>query len=349
MSDPRHQASWADLDHAGFVARRAALLDQGWTGIDAGITDLYGVMARLDPVRFGPMAPSNHRQAPYRCHLAEAFLDYLHLAPADFKPHALISQGVRHSLSLVLQARPHSTWWLPGDVYPVYAQLAAQADVAPLAYAARTGLPWAALHATRGWTLLVCNPLKPWSTRLPAEDWEALVEVAKRQKGVVLVDAAYDLDQLQRFPSHVDNPVAFLGSLSKGWLLPYRGGLVLAGADLAAAWRPVFSAASKDEQRTREAFAAITAHVHRPSQVQMTVEASRARLLEALVQRQVPIDHAEGYWVSSPMTHEELLTRGVLSIPPSVFTSAWSGSVLSSLGCLSEDGASSCRPRHAQV
>lgn len=328
---------WSGLDFTAFAQQRHALLAHGGF-VDAGETGLYRVLPAHDPERFAALAPSAHPKAPYRCHLAEGFLDYLGLPRENYKPRTLVSQGVRYSLSLIFRqlasVPDRLRLWLPSDVYPVYGQLAQETGVDFDTYAARAGIPWERLEHHFGWCLLVCDPLKPWGTRLSAPDWDRIVDLARATDSLVLIDGAYDLALSPALRAHLDAeaPIAFLGSLSKGWLAPLRGGVVVANTATTHAWRPFFQQASKNEVMTREAYAALTDVLDRPAEVAVVVNDARSRLLTKMRQMGVVVkDPGHGYFVVSDLSPETWWTKGVLAIPPSVFGSAGSGSVLSAL------------------
>ena len=327
------------LDFEAFGGLRLRLLRDFPSVLDAANTSLYRTLPGISPHRFAPIPPSVEDRAAYRCHLAEAMLEHLGFEVADWRSQALVSQGVRSSLAL-LWSQPDvrsRKMWLPTDVYPVYQALATEAGVDLKGYEARLGLPWDALAHTRQWCVLVCDPLKPWGASAPAQDLDKLVGLAKAQDGLVLVDGAYAPDPSPKLRALLRNraPLAWLWSLSKGWLIPYRAGLVLTSPSLANAWRPAFSQSQKSERALREAYAALSEFPSRPAHVRALVDSSRERLFDRLADnaRQVR-DPGHGYFLASDLTPEQWWERGVLAIPSSVFGSAHPGSVLSSLGAL---------------
>lgn len=310
---------------------------QQWAGqvaVDAAETHLYASLPRWRPNDFPALAPSLDAQSPYRCHLAEAFRRHLGLPEATYARRTLVSQGVRHSLSLIL---PH---WagrrgvlIPSDVYPVYAALARAAGIEPERYAAQKGVPWDRLARHQGWVLLVCDPLKPWGTRLSPTALDRLMDLARRQAGTVLLDAAYDLALAPTLRRHVDEeaPVAFLGSLSKGWLLPQRGGVVVTSTSLADLWRARFRQAPKDEVGTRLAFTALVEHPDYPLRVRAALETLNRPRVQDLRGRGMPLDGVSGYFGHSSWSPETAWQHGVLALPPSVFGSWDEGCIVSTL------------------
>jgi histidinol-phosphate/aromatic aminotransferase/cobyric acid decarboxylase-like protein len=330
-----HAPSFSGLDFTSYAQLRKQLLVQGGF-LDCGQTNVYRALAQRDPEQFGLIAPSQDPQASYRCHLAEQFRHYLGLDDIAYASRCLISHGVRHSLSLIfssLAAQTDTTLILPRDVYPVYAQLAQQAGIDFDGYEARTGLPWHRLNTTRDWTLLVCDPLKPWGSYLGIQEIDRLVQVAIQQGGTLLIDAAYDIHLAPIWRDHLDAdaPIAFLASLSKGWLLPGHGGLVVTSDFLANTWREVFQSAEKDLTKFQVAFAALSEHRTRIVQVSKTVGLLRGTLVNAMKDRRIPLSQHAGYFAISPLSCSALWEQGVLGIPPLVFGSSYTGSVLSAL------------------
>lgn len=338
---------WSGLRFAEYEQQRRAMLALAPPHLlDGGETNLYRTLARHDPQRFGPVAPSADPKSGYRCHVAEAFLDRLGWDPAAFASRSLVSQGVRHSLALIFgwAATERVTAVLPSDVYPVYEALAAESGVVFSSYEARRGLPWAHLESHRHWGLLVCDPLKPWGGALSAPEWRRLLALAHATQSQVWVDGAYSLmpsapvrASLTRTP---DAPLAFLGSLSKGWLTPGCAGVVISSPALANQWRSAFQGAPKQEGRLREALACLTRYSARPDRVEAVVTHARHALLDRLKERGIPaVAPGQGYFVVSPMAPADVWRRGVLPIPGSVFgSSAANLSVISALGWVGQGG-----------
>lgn len=304
-------------DFAAFSSRRSRVLATRPAVLDLSDTNLYRALA------FPPIPPSTHAEAPYRCHLAERFLDRLGL-PQALKPRTSISHGVRRSLAAIFAwlAAEGKTVGIPGDVYPVYLDLARQAGVRHLCWDTRP--PLDEVDA-----LLVCEPAKPWGHALSSEAADALIRWGRW----VFLDSAYATPPTEQALRLVDAGVGvLLASLSKGWLLPDHGGLCLAPAPLALHLRPHFQALPKDEGKLRIAYAALTEHPQRPDQVAARLAAAAARL-DALsrARPELRIGPTRGYFAVSERSAAELLEDGVLALPASVFGSTSGGSVVTSL------------------
>ncbi len=326
------------LNYAEYALLRNEILSKeryvaGLVLVDAGQTNLYKTLAAKDPRRFGMINPSLEDKAQYRCHLGELFLDRLHLSRQDYKPKTLVSHGVRHSLSLIFKSIKQEGKYglvLPADVYPVYLTLADESGLTYQTYHARTGLPWEYLEGNEGWCLLVCNPLKPWGGQITNDEWDRLVALAITQQGVVVVDGAYDLNLPSGLRHHLDEdaPVAFMGSLSKGWLSPLRGGVVVTNRQLADVWRMNFQKSAKEEGHLREAFAALNDHPGRPFTVDTVVNAARHKLIKLLNERGLSAhDPGHGYFVVINATAQEAWEKGVLAIPDTAFGQAQKESI----------------------
>lgn len=315
------------MNHDDFLVRRNHLRASRPELIDLSELNLYRSLAP----HFGPIEPSTHAEAPWRCHVAERYLEVLDL-PAQLKSRAQVSHGVRRSLRALfgLLARRDAVVGVPGDVYPVYLQLAAEAGVTVSAYQARLGLPdLAGLDA-----VLVCDPLKPWGGQLSAAEGARLTSwVQADASRLVIIDSAY---------ATPPNPVALqlmhaqlavlLVSLSKGWLVPDHAGLCLVPEAWQRATREAFSQLPKDEVKVRVGYAALTTHVARPRAVAEVLKSRAARLDEFAAAR--PALRAErciGYFAVSACSFDDLLAQGVLGVPASVFGGPESLTVLSSL------------------
>jgi aspartate/methionine/tyrosine aminotransferase len=298
--------------------------------LDAGETNLYRTLSALG-AQYTPILPSTDPHALYRCHLAERFSDAL-IGDASLKKNLLITEGVRHGLGLL--APGIAQLIVPSDVYPLYQQLSPART-----YDARAGLPWEILRACKKWHLLVCDPLKPWGGEISPAQWDELSSLAQQQQGTILVDGAYRMRPsaaCMHLALQTDR-VLFLGSLSKGWLMPGVAGFVLGSSQALDPWRRLLAGAAKDGVKVACGYRALTDYPKRPACVQDAITSASAQAVKALHGRGLEGVRFNGYFAYVPLSNEKLLERGVLAVPPSVFGSEASGSVISSLTFIKEE------------
>lgn len=293
--------------------------------MDGGCTTFYKHLAEMDPVRFGPIASSINPKAIYRCHVAEEFLRHMHLDESTYKPRTLITHGVRASLQAIFQhwAKEDRLVFLPKDVYPVYLELAQQAQLRVQMYAQSKDLPWGMLEKSfQPWGLLVCTPLKPWGGRIDSQQLERLMCLAEN-KGQVILDGAYQLqpDPWVEQALNQEKPLAFLGSLSKGWLSPWKAGIVIGPRTWIDDWRSAFQQLPKNTESFAQAFAALTEYAHRPQDVLNFVDQKRTMVVDYFKEKGIPVIGSEGYFLTTSESIENLLEQNILAIPPSVFGS----------------------------
>lgn len=311
------------ITHEAFTTLRQRLRAERPGLVDCGELNLYRSLA--GSMRFPPIAPSSHAEAPYRCHLAERFLAHLQL-PAEWKSRTHVTHGVRRSLRALFEvfARDGLRVAIPSDVYPVYLQLAREAGVT---FTTFTRFPQE-LEACDA--VLVCEPAKPWGTTLTADQLTRLSRSGK----LVVLDSAYATPPTRGALQLVnDGSAMLLSSLSKGWLIPDHGGVCITPpGDWFERTRGAFTALPKDTQKLRIAYAALTEHATRPHDVAAEL-AARARLLDELTAARPELNATQvhGYFAVSARTFDELLELGVLGVPASVFGSTEPLTILSSL------------------
>ncbi|MEU8972355.1 aminotransferase class I/II-fold pyridoxal phosphate-dependent enzyme [Streptomyces monashensis] len=306
--------------------------------LDAAETNVYGALA---PMRPGPSADMS---TVHRCDLARAWLRRFEL-PEDRSGHAMVCRGVRHGLGVVfhwlraVQAR----LWLPGDVYPVYFELARAAGLAPASYPT---LPAPALPTSpaddRPEYLLLANPSKPLGRYLSDAECAAVMSWLRASpRRHLLIDSVYDLGAPFAVSTRrlLDTGRAvLLHSVTKGWLWPRTFGVVLLGpahAELAEAFR----ADPPSPAQLRLADRLLTEHGDVPRQVADELAVRAERLFERLpdeVLGAIPTASrtCPGNYFFPVEIPAETLRReyGVLAVPVGVFgESSWSGSVLTSL------------------
>lgn len=288
-------------------------------GLDAGNSCVYEWAGRWPQESVQEVDRARHR-----CHLAEAWLEHLGLANMD-KTNVLMGQGVRYSLGIMMeQDRADRTLLRPDDVYPQYARIQHGSGMEGEVYSARLGLPWERMERKRKWSLLVCDPLKPWGGRLDDEQWSRLIELAARQNGCVWIDGAY-----ARIPPGVvveameqGCPVVWMGSLSKFWLRPKILGGVLGHRSVLERWKDAFRSQEKDIGKLSLGWELLRNHPNRPDEVEQISAKARARLLGRLDERGLGMgvkDPGHGYMLRHEFSASTLIQEGVLALPESVF------------------------------
>jgi aspartate/methionine/tyrosine aminotransferase len=321
------------MDYVQFKARRAELCAGDSTLLDLSEMNLYRSLPAAFTGEFLAIEPSSDGRALHRCYLRDLMLESLEFEHS-LRSRLLISHGVRRSLGALFQtlAERGQSVLIPSDVYPVYFEIAHRAGVRFGEYRARQGIPGFTMMESHD-AVLVCDPLKPWGGSMSPADCELLRQWASHGSRLVIVDGAYSFRPSEHVRKLVrESSCALLGSLSKGWLIPDHAGYCL----IAEAWKdvvqPAFVALAKDEQRLRVSFEALEKHAARPA-------VARERLLElagAFGERMrvlgIQTSQVHGYFATTSLGFDELLGKGCMGMPASVFGASGSdGCVLSTL------------------
>ncbi|MER7752413.1 aminotransferase class I/II-fold pyridoxal phosphate-dependent enzyme [Kitasatospora sp. NPDC097643] len=306
--------------------------------LDAAETNVYRALAPLRP------EPPVGTSTVYRCDLARTWLRRFEL-PEEWSRRAMVCRGVRHGLGVVFPwlRAVRARLWLPGDVYPVYFELARAAGLAPASYPT---LPAPALPGSpaddRPEYLLLTNPSKPLGRYLSDAECAALISwLRESPRRHLLIDSVYDLGAPFAAGTRrlLDTGRAvLLHSVTKGWLWPRTFGVVLLGAEhteLAEAFRA--DPPAPDQLRLADRL--LTEHGDVPRQVADELAARAERLFDRLpgeVLGAIPAASriSPGNYFFPVDIPAETLRReyGVLAVPVGVFgESTWSGSVLTSL------------------
>ncbi|WP_035804733.1 aminotransferase class I/II-fold pyridoxal phosphate-dependent enzyme [Kitasatospora mediocidica] len=306
--------------------------------LDAAETNVYRALAALRP------QPPAELSTVHRCDLARAWLRRFEL-PQEWSGRAMVCRGVRHGLGVVfnrlraVQAR----LWLPGDVYPVYFELARAAGLTPTSYPT---LPAPVLPTSpaddRPEYLLLANPSKPLGRYLSDAECAAVMAwLRESPHRRLLIDSVYDLGTPFAAGTRrlLDTGRAvLLHSVTKGWLWPRTFGVVLLGPaqpELATAFR----ADPPTPAQLNLAARLLTEHTDVPRQVVAELAARAQRLFERLpaeVLGAIPLASRTcpgNYFFPVDIPAQTLQHEyGVLAIPVGVFgESNWSGSILTSL------------------
>ncbi|HYI02533.1 hypothetical protein [Hyalangium sp.] len=244
----------------------------------------------------------------------------------------LFGRGVRDLLRALFQnfAREGRVLHAPSDVYPVYHALAASAGlpVHPFPTCPIPELPAQAPEASPE-VLLIPEPLVPLGRFLSDVEVQGLEAwLGADPRRLVVLDAVYTF--APRFSGGTERllrtgQALLVHSLAKGHLTPDLAGFALVPGAVA---RKVEGAELPplEPSALRQACFLLERHPDLPSRVQARFDEQWSRVREAL--GPLPFDIPRtGYFTTSEHGFEELLARGWLAVPGSVFgplESRWS-------------------------
>ena len=300
--------------------------------LDCAETNLYRSLAPLQPKP--DVSHTDH--SVHRCDLARAWLARYGFSTNDSR-RTLVCRGVRHALALIFQelARDDATLWIPGDVYPVYLELARDAGIEPRSFVT---LPEPKIPTTHGngsaEYLLITNPLKPLGRFLTDEECTTLTDwLDASPHRHLLMDCVYDLGA----PFHATTQrlqgtgrAILLHSVTKGWLWPKTFGVALLGegqSQFESAFRN--DSPAPDQLRLAQQF--LSTDTNCPSQVIAALQ-SRAQKMFAMlpdsVRKSLVLEPASlspsCYFFPVGIQAEELSRlHRLLAIPSSVFGADW--------------------------
>ena len=328
------------MNFAAFQLWREHCLRANPNLLDCAETNLYRSLASMQPK---PDASDTDRSV-HRCDLARAWLARYGFSANDSR-RALVSRGVRHALTLIFQklARSDAMLWIPGDVYPVYLELARAAGIEPWFF---TTLPEPKIPANQPngnpEYLLITNPWKPLGRYLTDKECDALAYwLDASPQRHLLMDCVYDL----RAPFHATTQklqrtgrAILLHSVTKGWLWPKTFGVTLIG-ESHSQFESAFRNDSPAPNQLRLAQRFLSTDTNCPSHVIAALQ-SRAQkmftMLPDLVRKSLLLDSVclspSCYFFPVGIRAEELLRlHRLLAIPSSLFGADWDGSILTSL------------------
>jgi aspartate/methionine/tyrosine aminotransferase len=303
-------------------------------------TNLYRALALLQP----KSTISDPDRPVHRCDLARAWLRRYDFEEKESR-RALICKGVRHALGLIFRelAESGAEIWIPGDVYPVYLQLARDAGIEPLQFTTMPELKLPCTHAEgRLAYMLVTNPWKPLGRFLTDAESQSLTAWLNATPGRhLLLDCVYDFG----VPFHSTTRrlwdtgrTILLHSITKGWLWPKTFGVALIDKEHTHL-ESVFRREPPSPEHLALAENLFSDDAAVPSQIVSALGTRKNNLLNSLpasTRSRLLLDPgclAPGcYFFSVGIRHEELLRQHrILAVPASAFGADWEGSVLTSL------------------
>lgn len=314
------------MEFAQFMAMRAQILAQPDAPLDAAETRVTQALRELIP----PAGQLNLPPKAHRCHLAEFWLAHYQL-PAGYKTRALICKGVRHSLSLLFKAwaLEDKTVLLPGDVYPVYGQLAQAAGLRHHHYPLFPQAGWQSASHAEADVILITNPAKPRASALSSNEVSALASwLAQNPQRRVVIDAVYNFQaplDAATLALLAGGQTMVLHSLSKSWLHPLVMGVALIPRQDIERYTALFRAESPGQAQLQLAHALLNDAAQFPATLVQELAQRRHNLQAALLARGCSLNlpaSVPAYLFAAETGFEEMLNQHrILALPLSVFGS----------------------------
>lgn len=274
----------------------------------------------------------------HRCHLVEDWLSHFSL-PENFKNFIGVSEGVRHSLDILMNHFKNKNWYIPKDVYPVYQQKAT--SNLQKEYKEYSTLFYDNVFKVNGIPedtdiILSINPVKPYGRKMLGSEIENLRHWLKgNPERRLIIDCVYMMDvkeDAEIFNLYNETgQVYLLFSLSKTWLLPQVFGITFIAKKDMDSLKNIFKTLKTDPEKLKIAYDALNNYKSRPDIVremlinQIDITSKKGLEFGLMVNNENP-----SYFFYSSRSFEYWLEKGFLTLPASVF-GAEHGVVVSTL------------------
>lgn len=314
--------------------------------IDAGDLDLYGKFPRVTKEIFENPDEGGHKGTNvHRCHLVEDFLRFYGLdgtgdtGIAIDKKLVSYSQGVRQSIILLMDLYKDRKWLIPSDNYPYYQNIANTMKVSykefdTLGY---DGLEKVSVASGDEDILLATYPLKPSGQEYDARDWDILRSwLSVNGNRRVILDAVYLFElkgETELFKLFQETrQVIILYSLSKAFAAPNVSGFTFTYDEET---REVFKNLSREvklEEGMRLGYLLLNRPegLSRRDEIRALLQNGKASAIAKGVLPETFVD--EGYlFYLAGQDYEDLVSKGILTVPSSVYESSAEGVIVSIL------------------
>lgn len=328
------------MNYEEFKIMKAKILENNKNIIDLSENNLYKFMKEklnLNDIT-GDNIAGHVNGNVHRCHLVEDWLNHFALSES-YKGFVGVSDGVRHSLELLMTEFKDKQWYIPKDVYPVYQEKAGKNLIKK--YKEYTTLFYDNIFKVNGIPddidiILAINPLKPYGRKILGSEIENLRHWLKgNPERRVVIDCVYMMDVEDNtilFDLYNETgQVYFLFSLSKTWLIPQIFGLTFIAQKDNQKVKEIFKSLKANRNNLKIAYDALNNYSSRPDMVKETlkqqIETTSKKGLEfGLIYN----EENPSYLFYSSKDFDYWLEKGFLTIPASVF-GAEKGVVISTL------------------
>ena len=328
------------MNYEDFKQKRKEILEKNTSIIDLSENNLYQFMKNklnLDDIK-GENINGHVNGNVHRCHLVEDWLNHFSLSES-YKNFIGVSDGVRHSLELLMTELKDKKWYIPRDVYPVYQEKADKNLIKD--YKDYSTLYYDNVFKVNGIpedveVILTINPFKPYGRKMLGSELENLRHwLSGNQERRLIVDCVYMTD-IEDNTSLLNlynetGQVYLLFSLSKTWLLPKIFGLTFIAQKDNLHVKNIFKSLKANTTNLKIAYDALNNYISRPAiikealKTQIEVTSKKGLEFGLIYNEDNP-----SYLFCSNKDFDYWLNKGFLTIPASVF-GAEKGVVISTL------------------
>lgn len=326
------------MDYKEYLSYRQKVLGDNEGIFDAGDLDLYGKFPRIDSI-FADSTGGHIGNNIHRCHLVEDFLRVYGLdgsrQNAVEKKHISFSQGVRHSVEILMGFYHDRKWLIAVDNYPFYLNTAKDKGVEFKTFETlgKNGVE-EIMNNEESEILLLTYPFKPSGDRYSLQDWLRIrLWLSQNPARRVILDAVYltNLEAEDELFSlfHETKQAVILYSLSKAYAAPRVAGFTFSyDNDIREAFKDI----ARDEKAMRLCFLILNKEEgsKRREEVSEAVMVQYEKAVEAgLI---AGGKFAPGYLFY--VNNENIADMGhnLLTVPTSVYGSKQGGKIISTLG-----------------
>jgi hypothetical protein len=326
------------MEYQEYLSYRKNILDGNEEVIDAGDLNLYGKFPRVDTI-FADTSGGHIGNNIHRCHLVEDFLRVYGLDGSRHnaveKKHISFSQGVRHSIEILMGFYSDRKWLIAADNYPFYLTTAHEVgvDFKTFETLGKNGIEELRADEESD-ILLVTYPLKPSGERYSLQDWLRIrLWLSQNPARRIVLDAVYltNLEAEDELFSlfHETKQAIILYSLSKAYAAPHVAGFTFSYDNDV---REAFKNITRDENSMRLCFLILNKEegTKRREDVAGLVQTQYEKAVDAGLVAGGKFAPGYLFYVSDDnMVDTE---QNILVIPPSVYSSNANGKIISTLG-----------------
>lgn len=322
------------MDYKTFCEYRKEQIETGDV-LDFAETNLYSYYQNAFPAMTGEI--TGHRNGRvHRCHLVEDWLNHYGLEH-HYKKNIGVSQGVRHSLDILMKHYNDRSWYIPSDCYPVYQEKAeTHLSMRVAEYETLTFSNVFRNIPTGTEIILCCAPFKPYGRKLETAEIYTLRQWLKEdRRRRIVFDCVYlfsieEQDSILKLYNETDQ-VYLLFSLSKNWLIPNKMGFTFIPSQDQKEVREQFKSLNIPYNNLEKAYIALNHYQERPKNIRDSIIANIQNSTRILTEFGFIFDvRNPSYLFYSSKSPEYWFQQGILVIPATVFGGR-SGSVISVL------------------
>lgn len=327
------------MDYKQYQKYRKEILNTHTNYIDLGELNLYKTYNTTIPERTQGHIGNN----VHRCHIVDDFIREYNLNENN-KKEIGITEGVRHSINILMKHYNQKTWLIPENQYPYYQQAAQKNKINTNTYTINHDekkITQQIEQDNESQILLICAPNKPYNNQKPYETIKQWIN--KDKDNIAIIDTVYLFNletEKTLWELYKTGQIIILYSLSKAYSTPKKCGFTITKNNTI---QQTIKNLPKNDNALSETYVLLNNQQKTKQNIQKSLNNKNKKLqqifqtnttlktYEKIIKNNQNTKNPTYLFFIPNITHQEMLKQNIITIPNTVYNIKEPGTIISTL------------------